>query len=214
MSKSSRRLSWLLRHGAGELGLRMDEAGWVDVKEVLAATGLDDATLARAVQENDKGRLQLDGTRIRACQGHSTEGMPITRAALEASWATLEPAGSLWHGTTLAALPGIASRGIESAGRTHVHLAEVSDSKIGKRARVEVLLEISARGLVQTGLGIFRAPNGVVLVRHVPPHCVTAVHARSAPPSVIERTCREIGFPVRPQGPATDPSAPNTRDPE
>ncbi len=78
MSKStvrrSKRLSWLLRHGAGESGLAMDGAGWAPVDDVLATPNMSLAELTDAVETNDKGRLQLDGGRIRACRGSLARG--------------------------------------------------------------------------------------------------------------------------------------------
>lgn len=196
MSRESRQLSWLLRHGAREAGIDMDAAGWANVDAVLAATGLDRAALERAVEQNDKGRLQLDGEQIRACQGHSTENMPVTIDALEASWTEIEPTAPLWHGTTIAALAGIAARGIEPIARTHVHLAEAPDSKVGKRSRVEVLLEVSPACMRRAGLSVFRAQNGVVLVRRVPSDCITSVHPSSAAPAAVERACETLDLPV------------------
>ncbi len=95
----SKRLSWLLRHGANESGLAMDEAGWSEVDDVLQVLGVTRAELDLAVSQNDKGRLAVSGSRIHACQGHSLEAMPVTREALEASWEVFYPQGPLWHGT-------------------------------------------------------------------------------------------------------------------
>ena len=67
----SKHLSWLLRHGAVEAGLAMDPAGWADVADVLARTKMTRAQLEEAVRTNTKGRLQQEGDRVRACQGHS-----------------------------------------------------------------------------------------------------------------------------------------------
>ena len=184
-TRLSRRLSWLLRHGAVERGLAMDEAGWAAVDDVVAAAGITRAELLRAVEENDKRRLQLDGQRIRACQGHSQAGTPVTREALEASWEPYAGDGLLWHGTGRHALAGIAERGILPGARTHVHLAETPDSHVGKRAAVDVLVAVSAARLQAAGLPVFRAPNGVVLVRRVPPDCI--VETRPAPPRVSRR---------------------------
>ena len=166
--RRSKQLSWLLRHGANEAGLSMDEAGWADVEEVLVVLDMTRANLLDAVETNDKGRLQLDGTRIRACQGRSLDGMPVTQDALERSWTVISPASSLWHGTTIAAVDGIAADGIRPSGRSHVHLAPSTASRVGKRASVDVLLEISPTRLVDLGVSVFEARNGVVLVRHVP----------------------------------------------
>ncbi|MBI2706205.1 MAG: RNA 2'-phosphotransferase [Actinobacteria bacterium] len=90
--RRSKQLSWLLRHSANEAGLSMDEAGWADVEEVLVVLDMTRANLLDAVETNDKGRAQLDGARIRACQGHSLVGMPVTQDALERSWTVTSPA--------------------------------------------------------------------------------------------------------------------------
>lgn len=173
----SKRLSWLLRHGAGEAGLDMDAAGWTPVAQVLTALKISHADLEEAVRRNDKGRLQLVGDRVRACQGPSLEGMPVTRAALEATWVMVTPSRSLWHGTSVASVAGIAAGGLLPGRRSHVHLAADADARVGKRARVDLLLEVSPRELAEHGLHIFQAPNGVLLVRHVPVTCIVAVRA-------------------------------------
>ena len=164
----SKKLSWLLRHGAGEAGLAMDQAGWAEVGDVLAVLGMTRAQLDLAVANNDKGRLVLEGSRVRACQGHSLADMPVTVEALEASWETVSPGASLWHGTRADAIDGIARDGIVPLVRSHVHLAESPDSRTGKRSAVDFLVEVSPAALAQLGAGVFRAPNGVMLVRHVP----------------------------------------------
>ncbi|HZX01939.1 RNA 2'-phosphotransferase [Kribbella sp.] len=64
----------------------MSADGWAAIADVLRVLGLTRERLDVAVRENDKQRLQVDGDRIRACQGHSLHGMPVTREALENSW--------------------------------------------------------------------------------------------------------------------------------
>lgn len=175
----SRRLSWLLRHGGASMGLPMDEAGWVPIAAVLAATGLDLAQLQHAVATNDKRRLQLDGDRVRACQGHSRDNTAVTREGLERSWQPWTGTTSLWHGTDTAAIAAIAIEGLSPMRRTHVHLADDPAAKVGKRAQVAWLLEVDPARLRAAGLGIFVAPNGVVLVRHVPRACIIGAHPRT-----------------------------------
>lgn len=196
-SGPSRRLSWLLRHAAVEAGLAMDPAGWADVDDVLRVTGLSRAELLHAVSHNDKGRLQLDGGRIRACQGHSTHGMPVTRAALESTWQRIDPTSDLWHGTSLSALKGIGRSGILAGARTHVHLAESPESRVGKRANVDLVLRVSVDGLRAAGTAVFRAPNGVVLVRHVPREAIADVVPGRLPPEAVARACADAGMPYR-----------------
>jgi putative RNA 2'-phosphotransferase len=175
--KQSKRLSWMLRHGANEVGLAMDAAGWVAVVEVLRVTGLTHAELDEVVARNDKGRLQVDVDRIRACQGHSLAGTTVTREALEASWEPYTGAGSLWHGTTVAAAENIAREGLLPGERTHVHLAPSRDSEVGKRSNTPVVLEVSVERLCAAGREVFVSPNGVALARDVPANCVVGVHA-------------------------------------
>jgi putative RNA 2'-phosphotransferase len=185
--RKSKRLSWLLRHGAGEVGLTMDAAGWAPVAEVLAHTRLSPAELAHVVARNNKGRLQLEGERVRACQGHSTDDMPVTAEALEASWARAE-VDTAWHGTSPGVVDAILADGLHPMRRTHVHLAPSPDSRVGKRASVAVLLQICVRRLEHAGLPLWRSPNGVLLVRRVPPGCIVALRpisrrARAQAPS-------------------------------
>jgi putative RNA 2'-phosphotransferase len=153
-----KQLSWLLRHGAGEAGLALNEAGWARIDDLLALLDMTRAELPEALETNDKCRLQLDRTHIRACQRHSIVNMPVTQEALERTWTVVSPTSSLWHGTTVAAIPGIAECGIRPGGRTLVHLAPSSSSRVGRRASVEVLLEISPDRLTDAEPTIFEAP--------------------------------------------------------
>lgn len=196
VQRDSRRLSWLLRHGAVEMGLPMDPAGWAAVPDVLRVLDIGREVLERAVAENDKDRLEFDGDSIRACQGHSIAGTPVTLAALEASWEPTSP-HRLWHGTSLAAVPGIGRSGLEPGTRTHVHLAARPDSKTGKRANVEVLLEISGPRLRRAGIEVHRAPNGVLLARHVPAAAIVDVAGVRVSAAEARRAGRTAGLPSR-----------------
>lgn len=196
--RDSKRLSWLLRHGANEAGLAMDQAGWAEIADVLDVLDMRRHDLDEAVETNDKGRLEIDGSRIRACQGHSLDGMPVNRDALEATWTPEEPNGSLWHGTTMTAVEAIAADGIAPGARTHVHLAPSRTSHVGKRSSVQVLLEVSPQRLTSLGLQIFRAPNGVMLVRHVPVSAIIGITPESAiDPAERLRLRALLGLPRR-----------------
>lgn len=102
ITRGSMKLSWLLRAGprlpwgasgmrqrrvgARETGLGLDAAGWVERGELLQAADLSEEQLDEIVRLNNKQRFQVDSSRVRACQGHGTEGTPVTCDALEASW--------------------------------------------------------------------------------------------------------------------------------
>ena len=111
----------------------------------------------------------MEGSRIRACQGHSRRNPYVDPEALEASWACYEDDAPFYHGTACEHLPSIARDGLQPMGRTHVHCAPSLDSVVGKRVAVAVMLAIDA--VVLRGLGgrAFVAPNGVILTRFVPP---------------------------------------------
>lgn len=182
LARKSKKLSWLLRHGAREMGLAMDSAGFAPIDAVLRMTGLSRAEFDEVVAENNKSRFEVRGQQVRAVQGHSLEGTPVTLDGLERSWEEVTGDALLYHGTSVAAARAILSgEGVHSAARTHVHLAAAVDSKVGKRAGVEVLLVISPAHLRASGLRIFRAPNGVMLARAIPAAAIVDVRACNGP---------------------------------
>ncbi len=177
--KQSKKLSWLLRHAGPSEGLEMDPAGWVPVAQVLSRLSMSPSRLQEIVRTNNKRRLQMIDGKIRACQGHSTDCRAVTVDALEASWRRLPGDGPIYHGTRVDVLEAIAREGIRPIARTHVHCAPALKSVVGKRAQVAVMLELSVPRLREAGFEVYEAPNGVILVRHVPPGCVVGVQAIS-----------------------------------
>ena len=174
ITRLSKKLSWLLRHGAGEEELSMDAAGWVPVSEVLGWLRISRASLEEIVKHNDKNRLQLEDERVRCCQGHSTKTMPVTPAALEDSWQRWS-GETAWHGTFVDAVGLIAREGITPQSRTHVHLTAELHSVVGKRANVHVMLKIDCAMMRHLGHQLFVAPNGVLLTRSVPAQCIVGM---------------------------------------
>jgi putative RNA 2'-phosphotransferase len=166
--KGSRRLSWLLRHGAPNVGLAMDPAGWVDIDDVLTYLNISRPHLEMIVRTNDKQRFQLSRDRVRACQGHSVSNPAITYEALEASWQEYRGEQTIWHGTTMASVAQIGREGLLPLTRTHVHCSESPDSPVGRRNSAEVMLGLAPNRILHANLSIFIAPNGVILVRRVP----------------------------------------------
>jgi putative RNA 2'-phosphotransferase len=198
VTQASKKLSWLLRHGARESGVAMDAAGWAPVAEVLRALRMTRSLFDEAVATNTKSRLEIAGDRVRASQGHSPSGTPVTLDALEASWASWSGEGPLWHGTHANALPGIARLGILSGERTHAHLTDSLESAVGKRSQVDVMLEVSPALLRAEGIGIHRSPNGVILIRHVPPACIVGLVPMTKRARADEARLRAaFGWPAR-----------------
>ena len=85
MTDFSKYLSFVLRHGANEVGVKMDPQGFVDVDELLATKGkkYSFADLKLVVDNNSKKRFEMveveaNGSKkykIRAVQGHTIEGL-------------------------------------------------------------------------------------------------------------------------------------------
>lgn len=179
--RDSKRVSWLLRHGAPERHIAMDPAGWVAVGDVLRELRMSEARLDAVVKQNDKARFERDGERIRACQGHSAlGGEGVSLDALEASWQEHRGDAPLFHGTSVDAALSIAEEGISSQKRSHVHLAPSAQSKVGKRWNVDVLLEIDPVQVRAQGIKLWTSPNGVVLARKIPASCVVGVRTMVA----------------------------------
>ena len=54
-------------------------------------------------------------------------------------------------------------------------LGDQLESRVGKRANVDVALEVDPRRVRADGVGIFRAPNGVILARRIPRRAIVDV---------------------------------------
>lgn len=82
--KVSKYLSKHLRHQPERIGLTLGEGGWVEIDALISAATAHGFRFTRAeldhvVATNDKRRFAVEGTRIRASQGHSVEvdlGLP------------------------------------------------------------------------------------------------------------------------------------------
>ena len=174
----SKRLSYVLRHRPGSVGLTLDDAGWVDVGQLLDALSTAGLRLTRAdldhvVATNDKQRFAFDGsgTRIRASQGHSLEvGLGYTPET---------PPDVVFHGTVERFLPAILAEGLRPGRRHAVHLStDVATARLvaGRRGR-PVVLRVDAAGLTAAGGTFTRSANGVWLVDAVPPAFLAVAEA-------------------------------------
>ena len=164
----SKRLSYVLRHNPGSIGLVLDDAGWVELDELvhrLRADGgldVDPAQIAHVVETNDKQRFQLVDRRIRAAQGHSIN--------VDLGLEPQEPPKVLWHGTVERFLESIMENGLGPGSRTHVHLsAEIETARtVGARRGRPVTLQVDAQAMHRDGHTFYRSTNGVWLTANVP----------------------------------------------
>ena len=164
----SKFMSYVLRHAPHEAGLALDSEGWTsfaDLKTAVTARfGITDNDLLRIIEENPKRRFTLDGSRIRAAQGHSV--------AVEIALAPAVPPAVLYHGTSAAKLTAILEGGLNKMARQHVHLsADRATAEIVARRRKGdiVILQIDARRMHSDGGRFFLSENGVWLTDSVQP---------------------------------------------
>ncbi|MEV1020112.1 RNA 2'-phosphotransferase [Streptomyces sp. NPDC050264] len=166
--KVSKYLSKHLRHQPDRIGLMLDEAGWAEIDELLAAAAahgfrVSRAELDQAVAENDKRRFTVEGTRIRANQGH-TVGVDL---GLE----PVRPPAYLYHGTVARFLDAIRAEGLRPMARHDVHLSADRETatRVGARRGRPLVLSVDAGAMHRDGHTFHVSANGVWLTAAVPP---------------------------------------------
>ena len=171
--KTSKFLSLILRHEPERAGLKLGEAGWVDVDELLQAVNSHGVTLTldqlkHIVATSDKKRFAFsdDGQSIRASQGHSIE--------VDLQYPPQTPPEILYHGTATRFLDSIRQHGLQKMERHDVHLsAETKVTvQVGGRHGRPALLTIRAGDMHRAGFAFRCSANGVWLVNHVPPQFI------------------------------------------
>lgn len=167
-------ISLLLRHKPEEVGLHMDNHGWVSVNELISGinqTGrykINMEMLEEIVATDNKGRYRFndDKTKIKACQGHSVSGV-------EPELTYGEPPKYLYHGTNTEALGKIEHSGYISRMKRHaVHLYE-EEARVWQSAerwsgKTPVVVKIDAERMHSDGFVFGRSDNDVWCVEEVP----------------------------------------------
>ncbi|XP_012537196.1 tRNA 2'-phosphotransferase 1 [Monomorium pharaonis] len=160
----SKRLSYLLRHGAIKEGLNIKPNGFIAVDELLNKSlqkyTIDD--IKKVVQKNNKQRFTLetvDGTlEIKANQGHTISEIS------ELSLKILDFINfDIIHGTYLKYWPKIKIEGLSRMKRNHIHFAKGLNFINGLRRSAELFIYINFDKAKEDGLIFFESENGVVL---------------------------------------------------
>ncbi|MGW5617478.1 RNA 2'-phosphotransferase [Streptomyces sp. NPDC003877] len=178
--KVSKYLSKHLRHQPERIGLTLDAAGWVEIDTLIAAAAAHGFRFTRdeldhVVAANDKRRFAVDGTRIRASQGHSVEvdlGLPPA-----------SPPARLYHGTVARHLDAIRAEGLRPMSRHAVHLSPDRDTatRVGARRGRPVVLTVDADAMHRDGHVFHVSANGVWLTQAVPPRYLRLPEAADLP---------------------------------
>ena len=172
--RTSKFMSYVLRHRPQAIGLHLDEQGWAMVDELIETAvshgkTIDRAIIEEVVAKNDKKRFAFsaDGTKIRASQGHS---IPI-----DLGLTAVNPPRILFHGTAAKFMESIRQQGLEPRRRHHVHLSADYETavKVGSRHGTPVVLQIDAARMVADGFDFYLSENGVWLTDIVVPEYFT-----------------------------------------
>lgn len=179
LKKLSKFMSLVLRHDPQRVGIELDEHGWTDLSGLADAlarqiAGVRLEHIVEVVRTDGKGRYVVDGSRIRASQGHSVDVDTVGAAVL--------PPSLLYHGTTARNWQSICEHGsIASMGRKHVHLSadlETARNVAQRRKGPHVILRIDSERMHLDALEFFRAANGVWLTVEVPLAYVSELNSR------------------------------------
>lgn len=164
----SKFLSLVLRHSPETIGITLDDAGYVQVKELIEKTNSSGRALTlelleRIVVENDKKRFAFsdDKKKIRANQGHSIN--------VDLKLDKVIPPDVLYHGTPSTSKKIILQQGIKKMKRHHVHLSKdiKTANIVGSRRGNHIVFTIDAKKMHSDGYEFFVSDNDVYLTDFV-----------------------------------------------
>lgn len=164
VKKTSKFLSYVLRHNPEKLDLTLDAQGWVSVAELLSKlNNVSMEELEYVVANNNKKRFAFNETKtqIRANQGHSIK--------IDLAYSPIKPPEFLYHGTATKYIYSIKKSGIIKGNRHHVHLSADLDTakNVGQRHGKPVILIVKSKAMYEAGHEFFLSENGVWLTDFV-----------------------------------------------
>lgn len=161
----SKKISYELRHKIKDY--TADSAGYVPISELVRTLNsyLDESLmkgeLEYIVENNDKQRFSIEGDKIRANQGHSSDSGVSSEALCTR---ITEPLEYCVHGTTKKNASLIKKNGgLNKMGRDHIHMAIAPDATSGFRKSSQVLIHVNTKKLLSIGHKLYLSSNGVCL---------------------------------------------------
>lgn len=166
----SKKMSYCLRHNPEKYGLKLDEYGFVDLKEFLQAMNrvhhfqpkLTEMQIREIMHNSDKQRFEIKNGKICALYGHSLPGIIKRRQAT--------PPRILYHGTAHRFLKSIEKEGLLPMGRQYVHLStdKAMAISVGQRRDPHpAILEIAAQKASQDEIVFYVGNDEVWLCDHL-----------------------------------------------
>ena len=182
---TSKFLSYVLRHKPESISLALDSEGWAKIDQLIRlANGhgkkLTRELLLKIVAASDKKRfaVSLDGSKIRANQGHSIQVNLNLQPQI--------PPQILFHGTATRFVSSIRTQGLVAGARQYVHLSVDRSTalQVGKRYGKPLVLEVNALAMSNSGYEFFMSQNGIWLTQAVP---VVYLYFQNTPENYINQ---------------------------
>lgn len=182
ISRISRSMSYILRHGCIERSIPIRDDGYVMMKDLMKQQEMKNVTIDDVkyiVIHSDKQRYAITEENgilyIRANQGHSKEiGDMLNDSKMMQKLDTFPQDYQCIHGTTVANWNLIKDSGLSPMGRTHIHFAigPQGDDKVisGMRTNSQVEIYIDTKKALEQGIKFYKSDNNVILTRdHIHP---------------------------------------------
>ena len=160
----SKKLSYLLRHGAVKEGLNIEPDGYILVTELLtkALNGWTIYDIEYVVANNAKKRFTLKSVngvlKIKANQGHSISD--VDQLSLKV---VKNPTFDIVHGTYYKHWRRIKTEGLSRMNRNHIHFGKGLNFECGLRNNAEIYIYINFQAADTDNLEFYESENGVIL---------------------------------------------------
>lgn len=170
-------MSYVLRHGAKDIGLNMDKQGYVLIESFIQKAkdiphiqeiGFNKEIIEYVTVHSAKQRFAFnqDKSKIRANQGHT-----LTLDIKFKKW--IPTVGcTVYHGTALKNCDSILKTGLKKISRHHVHLSlnrQVALENARRFSSKVVLFEIDVHSMYRDKIELFISENNVILTDFVAP---------------------------------------------
>lgn len=202
LDQVGRIMAGVLRHFPEKFELKMDEHGWIDLREFINAVQtkrqslhwLRPHHLEAIVETDDKGRYQLEDDRIRATYGHTVN--------ISLDLPTDDIPDELFYPTTNEEVEIVLETGIKPADRKKVHLSKTYEKALEagtRRVDNPVILKINAKEAIKDNIIIMQAGKTVYLVDEIPPKYLSVVEDEESKEEEIEEEEDEGGIKEEPE---------------
>lgn len=168
-------LAGVLRHFPEKFKLEMDNNGWIVISNLINAIRTRSSQyhwfrphhLLALVETDPKGRYEIRDNLVRATYGHSID--------VDLDLPTDDIPDKLFYPTTREEVELLLETGLKPSDRKKVHLSlTTEDAENAGKVRVPnpIILEIDAKGSIESGNKIFHAGTTVFITEEIPPEFI------------------------------------------